>query len=166
MSSEIKKQDKEALQEKAFAMYVGGSSMNEIAEAIDRHRNTARKYIQEYADSLDPGERIFRQKVSMARLDKVIAHATDLLENGDIKDSSLSRPQLLHQVTAAIKEQNKISGLHVSLMQVKHEHDTVANMVRRLAQEAASLGYDDTWAYLNGVDYDEIEDADIIEDND
>ena len=94
MTSEIEKQDKEALQEKAFGMYVGGAGINEIAEAIGRHRNTARRYIQEYADGLDPGERIFRQKVSMARLDKVIAHATDLLENGDIKDSSLTRPQL------------------------------------------------------------------------
>jgi len=158
------------LQEKAFQMYVGGSSMNEIAEAIGRHRNTTRKYIQEYADSLDPGERIFRQKVSMARLDKVIAHATDLLEKGDIKDSSLSRPQLLHQVIAAIKEQNKISGLHVSLMQVKHEHDTVANMVRRMAQDAASMGYSSTWEYVNGEEYDEqdddVEDAEMIEDND
>jgi predicted nucleotide-binding protein (sugar kinase/HSP70/actin superfamily) len=49
---------------------------------------------------------------------------------------------------------------------VQHEHDTVANMVRRMAQEAASMIYDDTWAYLNWTDYDEIEDAEIIEDND
>lgn len=51
-------------------------------------------------------------------------------------------------------------------MHVNHEHDTVANMVRRMAQEAASIGYDDTWENLNHEDYDEIEDAEIIEDND
>ena len=51
-------------------------------------------------------------------------------------------------------------------MHVKHEHDTVANMARRMAQEAASMGYDDTWAYLNRMDYEKIEDADIIEDSD
>ena len=170
MSKELDRQNKEQLQERAFQMYVGGSTMGEIAESIGKHRNTVRTYIQDHANGLDPEDRMFRQRVSMARLDKVIRHATDLLENGDIKDSSLSRPQLLHQITAAIKEQNKVSGLHVSLMHIKHEHDTVSNMVKRLAEEAQATGHNDFESYFNREDYEaeqeEIVDAEIIEDND
>ena len=167
MSKELDRQNKEQLQERAFQMYVGGSTMGEIADAIGKHRNTVRTYIQDHANGLDPEDRMFRQRVSMARLDKVIRHATDLLENGDIKDSSLSRPQLLHQITAAIKEQNKVSGLHVSLMHVKHEYDTVSNMVKGMADEAQAMGYTDFEAYLNRQDYDseEIEDAEIVEED-
>jgi hypothetical protein len=37
-----------------------------------------------------------------------VDHTFDLLENGDIKDSSLSRPQLMKAVIDATKEANKI----------------------------------------------------------
>jgi len=168
MSKELETQDKEELQERAFHMYVSGASMGEIAESIGRHRNTVRTYIQDHADTLDTGERMFRAKVSMARLDKVVKHATDLLENGDIKDSSLSRPQLLHQVISAIKEQNKISGLHVSLMHVKHDHGTVADLAKNLAEQAAAMGHNDFESYFNRMEYEngEIVDAEIVEEDD
>ena len=148
MSSEIEKQHKEALQEKAFAMYVDGHNMTEIGKAIGRHRNTVRKYIEEYASGLDPADRVARQNISIERLDKVVSHAFDLLENGDIKDSSLTRPQLLHQVIVAIKEQNKISGLHISQLHIQHEiaGTTVVDMMKGIAADMGNRNADD---YLN-----------------
>lgn len=167
---EIEKLDRDTMLERAFTMYVDGTPIQQIADKLGIHRNSARNYITEYAtNNIEPDERVFRQRVSMARLDKVIAHAMHLLEHGDIKDSSLSRPQLLHQVTSAIKEQNKVSGLHVSLMHVKHEHDTVSNMVKSLREEAERMGYTDFESYLNRRDYEEehedIEDAEIVEED-
>lgn len=168
-NKELEKQHKEELQEQAFQMYVGGSTMQDIAETIGKHRNTVRTYIQDHADGLEPGDRMFRQRVSMARLDKVVKHATDLLENGDIKDSSLSRPQLLHQVIAAIKEQNKISGLHITLQHIQHSGSTVADLSRRLGEEAAAMGHNDFESYFNRQDYEQdeedIEEAEVIEED-
>jgi hypothetical protein len=154
--------DRDTMLEKAFTMYVDGTPIQEIANTLGIHRNSARNYIQEFANNLEPGERVFRQRVSMARLDKIVAHATHLLEYGDIKDSSLSRPQLMHQVIAAIKEQNKISGLHVSLMHVKHDHGTIKDLVLGMAERAQSEGYHDFDSYLADNEED-IEDAEIIE---
>src|ERR671910_3141597 len=127
--SEIEKINRTELVEKAWELYQKGMSYTAIGKEIGRHRNTVSEYIKEYAESMDIGGVEFQRRVSIAQLRKVIQHGWDLLENGDIKDSSLTRPQLLHQIVQAQKEIDRITGLHVTQVQVAHEHRTVADMI-------------------------------------
>ncbi len=159
--TDIVRQD-EDLKEVAYRLYVEGKSHEEIGRRINRHRNTVSKYIREYADSFDSDDMLFRKTVSLARLDKLVDHAFDLLENGDIKDSSLSRPQLMKSVIDATKEANKISGLHVARMHIEHNvGGTLADIL--LAHHSDIFGAD---GLVIQDDEEDIEDAEIIEDND
>ncbi len=135
--TEIQKREESRteLVERAWELYLSGLSYTAIGEAIGRHRNTVSEYVKEYAENLDIGGVEFQRRVSIAQLRKVIEHGWDLLENGDIKDSSLSRPQLLHQITQAVKEMDRITGLHVARVQVQHEHRTVSDMITSLNEE-------------------------------
>lgn len=151
-----KKQDNRTeLVERAWELYQKGLSYTAIGEEIGRHRNTVSEYVREYAEGMDVGGVEFQRRVSIAQLRKVIEHGWDLLENGDIKDSSLSRPQLLHQITQAVKEMDRITGLHVARVQVQHEHRTVSDMITSLNEE----GWPDV------VDVVDIEEADIVEED-
>ena len=80
----------------------------------------------------------------------MIEYAGGLLENGNIRDSSLTRAPLLHQITQAVKEIDRITGLYVAKVQVQHEHRTVKDMIMSLNEE----GYFDL---INGA---EVEEAD------
>ena len=145
------------LVEKAWELYQKGMSYSAIGDEIGRHRNTVSDYVKEYAEGMDVGGVEFQRRASIAQLRKVIEHGWDLLENGDIKDSSLSRPQLLHQITQAVKEINRITGLHVTQIQVAHENRTVADMVISLNQDGCH-GVLDSRGEV-------IEEAEVIEDD-
>jgi hypothetical protein len=155
--SEIEKINRTESVEKAWELYQKGMSYTKIGNEIGRHRNTVSEYIKEYAESMDVGGIEFQRRVSIAQLRKVIEHGWDLLENGNIKDSSLTRPQLLHQITQAVKEIDRITGLHVTQMQIAHEHRTVADIITSVNEQ----GY---WDVINGEGIEEA-DYEIIEDN-
>lgn len=141
------------LVEQAFKLHLDGHSKREIGRRLSIDDKTAARYIDEYAAAqLDP---TFTQqrKISMARLDKIITHAWEMLEDGDIRDSSLSRPQLLHQIIQAIKEQNKISGLHVNQLHISNSPATTLVEIVRDLYAAGDLD-----------DEEVIEDAEVIED--
>lgn len=151
-----REENRTELVEKAWELYQKGLSYTAIGDEIGRHRNTVSEYVKEYAEGMDVGGVEFQRRVSIAQLRKVIEHGWDLLENGNIKDSSLSRPQLLHQIIQAVKEIDRITGLHVTQVQVAHEHRTVSDMVIALNQEGL----------LDGIMSDDIEEAQVVEEED
>jgi hypothetical protein len=158
MSELQKKEDNRTdLVEKAWELYQKGWSYTSIGSEIGRHRNTVSEYVREYAESMNTGGVEFQRRASIAQLRKVIAHAWTLLEEGDIKDSSLTRPQLLHQIVQSVKEMDRITGLHVARVQVQHEHRTVADLIKSASEQG----------YLDVISGEEIVDADyeVIEDN-
>lgn len=86
-------------------------------------------------------------------------HAFDLLENSDIKDSSLSRPQLMKAVIDATKEANKISGLHLARMHI--DHNIGGTFLDMLLSPDIFEAYGVT--IKGDQEAEEIEDAEIIE---
>lgn len=144
--------DRKELVVEAYRLYTEGLTHEEIGEKIGRHRNTVSEYIKEYAAYQDTGDFEFRRTVAIHRLERVIAHAWELLNEGDIKDSSLTRPQLLHQIVQAQKEIDRISGMHVNALMVKNSPaTTMFDMIQ---------GID----FPDPYDHEDIEDAEIVED--
>jgi hypothetical protein len=66
---------------------------------------------------------------------------------------------LLHQINQALKEVNRITGLHVARVQVQHEHRTVADLITSASEE----GY---WDIINGDNENvEVAEYEIVEEN-
>lgn len=152
-------ENRTALVERAWALYQKGYTHKDIGDDIGKHRNTVAKYIKEYAGTIEDDDIEFQRVVSVAQLRKVIQHAWTKLEDGDIKDSSLTRPQLLHQITQAVKEINKVSGLHVTYARVQHEGvQSLFDAVGTVFTDDDSLGR----RRFQEMD-EKIEEADVIE---
>lgn len=143
--------DKKELIVEAYKLHVEGLTHEQIGERIGRHRNTVSEYIKEFVAYQDTGDFEFRRTVAIHRLERVIAHAWELLNEGDIKDSSLTRPQLLHQIVQAQKEINRISGMHVNSIMVKNSPAT------SLFDMIQGIDFPDPY------DNEEIEEAEIVE---
>lgn len=163
---EKREDNRTELVEKAWELYQKGMSYTAIGKEIGRHRNTVSEYVKEYADTLDRNTLDFQRRVSVAQLRKVIEHAWTMLETGEIKDSSLTRPQLLHQIIQAVKEINKISGLHISQVHVEqYHHVSAADRIRAIEAEMQADGFNNIEAWLNWKDWQaDIVDAEVIDD--
>jgi hypothetical protein len=156
--SELEKLNKLELAQSAWEMYVKGYSYSAIGRKLDLHRHTVRKYVEDFSDAIDTKSPNKQLKLSDARLDRLMLKIEGWIESGQIPLTSRNLPELVAQQIHAIKEQNRIHGLHKQSIEIGYDGATLAALFARpgAAAELQEI-------YMESMREEEIVDAEIVE---